>query len=190
MYDYNLHDPDASEEAARTAVLRRIFARRGFRPTDDVAEIGAAFSMGESALGGRLASPETALACEEKTRRCFYVRTDETGATDGFIALLYLNAEGFTALMYGRFTPAAPDLAHLTGPDEPASAIYVWCLAGTTPQARRAVVRSVTEARRKAFPHVALFARPVSREGRMMTAALDAPGAGSAFLGWVPAPAN
>lgn len=49
------------------------------------------------------------------------------------------------------------------------------------------MVRAVTEARRKAFPDIALFARPVSREGRMMTAALDAPGAGAAWLGWVPA---
>ncbi|MGJ3232963.1 MAG: hypothetical protein ACFE0P_14330 [Oceanicaulis sp.] len=188
MYDYNLTTVGASEEAARTDTLRRVFARRGFRPTDDLAEIASAFALGESALGGRLASAETALACEQKTRRCFFVRSGEDGEIDGFIALLYLNAEGFTALMYGRFTPADPDLAHLTGPDDPAAAIYVWCLAGSSAPAQRAVVRAVTEARRKAFPHLALFARPVSREGRMMTAALDAPGAGQAFLGWVPAP--
>ncbi|MFP4519701.1 MAG: hypothetical protein ACLFQ5_09610 [Oceanicaulis sp.] len=187
MYDYNLQDACASEEGARTANLRRILERRGFKPTDDVEVIRAALAMGADALGGGLVPAETALACELKTRRCFFTRFDADGAVDGFIALLYLNADGFTALMYGRFDPARPDPAHLTGPDEPAAAIYVWCLAGATPQARRAVVRAVTEARRRAFPHVALFARPVSREGRMMTAALDAPGSGSAFLGWVPA---
>lgn len=187
MYDYNLQGAGASDEAARTLTLRRVLARRGFQPTDDIAEIEAALAVGASTLGDGLAPAATVLACEERTRRCIFVRHDEAGVTDGFIALLYLNAEGFTALMYGRFNPAAPDPAHLTGPDEPASAIYVWCLAGTTQIARRAVVRAVTEARRKAFPHIALFARPVSREGRMMTAALDAPGAGSAFLGWVPA---
>lgn len=187
MYDYSLQDQRASDEGARTENLRKILARRGFRPTDDLDEIREALAMGASALGGGLVPAETALECELKTRRCFFVSFDEGGAVNGFIALLYLNAEGFTALMYGRFDPARPDPALLTGPEEPASAIYVWCLAGTTPQARRAVVRAVTESRRKAFPHIALFARPVSREGRMMTAALDAPGAGSAFLGWVPA---
>jgi hypothetical protein len=187
MYDYSLQDQRASDEGARTENLRRILARRGFRPTDDLEEIRAALAMGASALGGGLVPAEVALECERKTRRCFFVSFDDAKNVCGFIALLYLNAEGFTALMYGRFDPANPDPDLLTGPDEPASAIYVWCLAGTTPQARRSVVRAVTESRRKAFPHIALFARPVSREGRMMTAALDAPGAGSAFLGWVPA---
>jgi len=186
MYDYSLQGESACRETARTDKLRDILARRGFAPSADLTDIKAALDLGAQTLGGELVPAERVRACELKTRRCFFRRTDEAGLTDGFIALLYLNAAGFMALMYGRFSPADPDLEHLCEPGEPADAIYVWCLAGSTPPARRAVVRAVTEARRRAFPDIALFARPVSREGRMMTAALDGP-RGGAFLGWVPA---
>ena len=108
------------------------------------------------------------------------------GSVEGFIALLYLNQAGYEALMRGRFAPVDPWLGHLTQRDEDASAIYVWCLAANGEEARRALVRAVTEARRRAFEHIPLFARPVSREGRMMTAALDAPNGPAAWLGWVP----
>jgi len=186
MYDYSLQGESACGETARTVDLRDILARRGFTPSADLADISAALDLGARTLGGDLVPAELVRACELKTRRCFFRRTDEAGLTDGFIALLYLNPTGFKALMYGRFSPADPDLEHLCEPGERADAIYVWCLAGSTLQAKRAVVRAVTEARRKAFPDIALFARPVSREGRMMTAALDGP-KGGAFLGWVPA---
>ncbi|MFW5661527.1 MAG: hypothetical protein ACOC05_09085, partial [Oceanicaulis sp.] len=82
MYDYNLQDACASEEGARTANLRRILERRGFKPTDDVEVIRAALAMGADALGGGLVPAETALACELKTRRCFFTRFDADGAVD------------------------------------------------------------------------------------------------------------
>lgn len=167
--------------------LRALFARRGFEPACERVEVDAALSVGSDTLGGELVPAETVLACEARTGRCFYVRRDEAGEVEGFIALLYLSKPGYEALMRGRFDPAAPKMRHLTdGPDEPAEAIYVWCLAARSDEGRRALVRAVTEARRRAFPHIALFARPVSREGRMMTAALDAPNGPAAFLGWVP----
>ncbi len=174
-------------DARQTLTLRSVFARRKFFPADGLADIADALTFGEDALGGGLVKAEVVQACELKTRRCFFLRRDESGAPEGFIALLYLNDAGFRALMYGRFTPEDPDLEHLAAETESAAAIYVWCLAGREADTKRAVVRAVTEARRKAFPDIALFARPVSREGRMMTAALDAPGAGAAWLGWVPA---
>lgn len=167
--------------------LRALFARRGFEPARERVEVDAALSVGSDTLGGGLVPAETVLACEARTGRCFYVRRDEAGDVEGFIALLYLSKVGYDALMRGRFDPSAPKMRHLTdGPDEPAEAIYVWCLASRSDEGRRALVRAVTEARRRAFPHIALFARPVSREGRMMTAALDAPNGPAAFLGWVP----
>jgi len=163
-----------------------IFARHGFTSSEEAEDVRAAMAVGQNALGGDLADEAVVLACQKRTGRCFFIRRDEHGAASGFIALLFLNPLGFEALMYGRLTPETPDLKHLTAHDERASAIYVWCLAGVSEADKRAVVRAVTEARRRAFPHVALFARPMSREGRMMTAALDAPGAGTAWLGWVP----
>jgi hypothetical protein len=174
-------------DARQTLALRAVFARRSFFPADGLPDIIDALAFGEDALGGGLVKAEIVQACEQKTRRCFFLRRDETGEAEAFIALLYLNDAGYRALMYGRFNPEAPKLEHLAGEDEAASAIYVWCLAGRETETKRAVVRAVTEARRKAFPDIALFARPVTREGRMMTAALDAPGAGAAWLGWVPA---
>lgn len=170
----------------RNEKLRNLLARHGFQPSRDIRVIRDAMQLGSNALGGGLATPETVHACEIKTHRCFFVRYDDNGKVEGFIALLYLNDMGFEALMRGTFYPASPDLRHLTGRDEPAQALYVWCLAANGDVARRALVRAVTEARRKAFPHIALFANPVSREGRMMTAALDAPSGPGAWLGWVP----
>ncbi|WP_233205303.1 hypothetical protein [Alkalicaulis satelles] len=160
---------------------------RGFSASADIDDIRDALELGASALGEALVAAETVAACEARTGRCFFIRRGPDGRADGFIALLYLNDEGYQALMYGRFTPEAPELSHLAARDERALAIYVWCLAGRGVDDKRAVVRAVTEARREAFPDIALFARPVSREGRMMTAALDAPSAGAAWLGWVPA---
>lgn len=190
MDDFYFHRESVALEKLRTAKLRDIFARRGFFPSSDINVIARALALGESSLGGGLVGPETMLSCELKTERCFFAKQDEAGEVSGFIALLYLNRAGYEALMFGQFNPADPDLSHLTKPDERASALYVWCLAGADEAAKRSVVRSVTEARRRAFPDIALFARPVSREGRMMTAALDAPGAGAAWLGWVPAYQN
>jgi hypothetical protein len=177
-------------DALRTKRLRAVLERHAFSPSDCLSDIRAALELGASALGGELVTAETVAACEARTGRCFFIRRGDHNAADGFIALLYLNDTGYQALMYGRFRPEAPDLAHLAGPHERAQAIYVWCLAGREADDKRAVVRAVTEARREAFPDIALFARPVSREGRMMTAALDAPSAGAAWLGWVPAAAE
>ncbi|XBQ15458.1 MAG: hypothetical protein ABL308_10885 [Oceanicaulis sp.] len=186
MYDHSLQDPSVTPESVRTGKLREILARRGFVSSSEADDIAEALALGESALGGGLVPQNVVQACENRTGRCFFIRRAETGEAEGFIALLYLNKAGYEALMWGRFRPEAPDLDHLTVPGERATAIYVWCLAGSTDEARFACVRAVTEARRKAFPDIALFARPMSREGRMMTAALDAPGAGAAWLGWVP----
>jgi hypothetical protein len=187
MDDQSFRDDAGEPDGTQTAILRAVLSRRGFEPSIDIHAISDALALGQNELGGALVPAETVEACERRTGRCFFIRRRADGAAEGFIALLYLNRNGFEALMFGRFTPEAPDLEHLAAPSERALAIYVWCLAGTTPEARRAVVRAVTEARRKAFPDIALFARPVSRQGRMMTAALDAPGAGAAWLGWVPA---
>lgn len=173
-------------DAPRTALLKQLFKRRGFESTSDLATIETALMVGDSVLGGGHADPDTVRACEEKTGRCFFVRRNPDGVVEGFIALLYLNQSGFEALMRGRFAPVDPWLGHLAARDENAAAIYVWCLAAKGDEARRALVRAVTEARRKAFEHIPLFARPVSREGRMMTAALDAPTGPAAWLGWVP----
>ncbi|MCH8489624.1 MAG: hypothetical protein LAT81_06785 [Oceanicaulis sp.] len=177
-------------DALRTTRLRAVLERHAFSPSHSVSDIRAALALGAASLGGELVSAETVAACEARTGRCFFIRRGEDQSADGFIALLYLNDAGYQALMYGRFRPEAPDLAHLAAPEERAQAIYVWCLAGREADDKRAVVRAVTEARREAFPDIALFARPISREGRMMTAALDAPSAGAAWLGWVPAAAN
>jgi hypothetical protein len=187
MNDQSFNGEGVDRDRLRTRRLQEVFARRGFHPSCEVADISDALALGETALGGGLVPAGTVEACERHTGRCFFIRRDEGGRAEGFIALLFLNRAGFEALMFGRFNPEDPALDHLAASDERAMAIYVWCLAGSTPEAQRAVVRAVTEARRKAFPDIALFARPVSREGRMMTAALDAPGAGAAWLGWVPA---
>jgi hypothetical protein len=187
MDDHSFQGEGAGPDQLRTGALRAVFDRRGFAASQAKADIEDALALGENALGGGLVAADTVEACERRTRRCFFIRRDEQGDAEGFIALLFLNRAGYEALMFGRFDPENPDLDHLAAPHERALAIYVWCLAGSTPESRYAVVRAVTEARRKAFPDIALFARPVSREGRMMTAALDAPDAGAAWLGWVPA---
>ncbi|WP_022701950.1 hypothetical protein [Oceanicaulis alexandrii] len=190
MRDQDKQHRLAGPDAPATAELIRIFARHGFTSSEEPLDVADASTVAVTALGGALASEDIVLACQTRTQRCFFIRRNETGEASGFIALLFLNARGFEALMYGRLSPDQPELDQLTAPDERASAIYVWCLAGVSEADKRAVVRAVTEARRKAFPHVALFARPMSREGRMMTAALDAPSAGAAWLGWVPQAAD
>lgn len=187
MTAYTTLDGLPRSDAPRTALLKQLFKRRGFESTSDITTIETALTVGDSILGGGgHADPNAVHACEEKTGRCFFVRRSADGAIEGFIALLYLNEDGFQALMRGRFAPVDPWLGHLVDADENASALYVWCLAARGEEARRALVRAVTEARRKAFDHIPLFARPVSREGRMMTAALDAPNGPAAWLGWVP----
>ena len=190
MRDQDKQHRLSGPDAPATAELIRIFARHGFTSSEEPLDVADASTVAVTALGGALASENIVLACQARTQRCFFIRRNETGEASGFIALLFLNARGFEALMYGRLSPDQPELDQLTAPDERASAIYVWCLAGVSEADKRAVVRAVTEARRKAFPHVALFARPMSREGRMMTAALDAPSAGAAWLGWVPQAAD
>jgi hypothetical protein len=187
MNDLSFQTKSIFDEHNRINKLRSVFERRGFYPTSKHETIDNALMLGANALGGELVGVDTVIACERKTRRCFFAQMSEDGNVSGFIALLYLNRDGYQALMFGDFNPSEPDLSHLAAPHERAMAIYVWCLAGIDDAAKRAVVRAVTEARRRAFPDIALFARPVSREGRMMTAALDAPGAGTAWLGWVPA---
>lgn len=187
MDDHGFQGESAVPDRLRSETLRAVFGRRGFVGSNAPGDIEDALALGENALGGGLVAADTVAACEARTGRCFFIRRDETGRAEGFIALLFLNRAGLEALMFARFDPENPVLEQLAAPNERALAIYVWCLAGSTPEAKRAVVRGVTDARRKAFPDIALFARPVSREGRMMTAALDAPGAGAAWLGWLPA---
>lgn len=183
MLDHALDLPDRT----RDETLRAVFARRGFHPESTPEACREVVGFGASALGGGLVAPEVLLACERRTGRCLSVRRDGEGVMEGFIALLHLSEAGALALFRGRFRPGAPAMDHLTTRGEAAAALYVWCLAANGTGPKRALVRAVTEARRKAFPDIPLFARPMSREGRLMTAALDAPSAGQAWLGWIPA---
>ena len=125
---HRLEGPDAPA----TAELMRIFARHGFTSSEEPSDVADASTVAETALGGALASPDIVLACQARTERCFFIRRNEHGEASGFIALLFLNAAGFEALMYGRLSPDNPRLDQLTAPDERASAIYVWCLAGVS----------------------------------------------------------
>ncbi|PWE17400.1 hypothetical protein DDZ18_06870 [Marinicauda salina] len=186
MPDDNMSAARAGGDAARTQLLRDIFLKHGFRASSSRADVEDAIAIGTGALGDELADADDVLACERKTERCFFIRRGEDGAAEGFIALLYLNAAGFEALMHGRFTPASPSLDHLTEPDEPAAALYPWCVAAADDVAKRALSRAITEARRRAFYHIPLFARPMSREGRMVIASLDSPKGPPSWLGWLP----
>ena len=93
------------------------------------------------------------------------------GKLQGAVAFIYLNRRGLEALLRAELTLTQPDFSLLAGPNEDASAIYVWAIAG---QGRAmAGLGNVSEhlcKRRLAGGD--LYAQPSSEDGRNLMIAI------------------
>ena len=89
----------------------------------------------------------------------------------GAVAFLHLNRDGLDALLRAEMTLTQTDFSLLAGRSEPASAIYVWAIAG---QGRAmAGLGNVSEHFCKTrFAAADLYARPSSEDGRNLMIAI------------------
>jgi len=179
-------DFGGADERERTAALEALLARGGYRPGGSLDDARDVIAYGESVLGEPLADAGVVHACAARSKRCLYVRRSEAGALEGFMAVLHLNEAGAEAMLAGRFDAARPALDQLANPDEPAAAIYLWCIAAVEGEPRRGLTRAIIEARRTLFPNVPVFGKPSSREGRELIANFAPRKGEPAWLGWIP----
>jgi hypothetical protein len=93
------------------------------------------------------------------------------GKLRGAVAFIYLNRAGLEALLCAEMTLTKPDFSLLAGPNEDASAIYVWAIAG---QGRAmAGLGNVSEHLCKGrLANADLYAQPSSEDGRNLMIAI------------------
>lgn len=89
----------------------------------------------------------------------------------GAVAFIYLNRAGLEALLRAEMTLTKPDFSLLSGPNEDASAIYVWAIAG---QGRAmAGLGNVSEHLcKRRLAGADLYAQPSSEDGRNLMIAI------------------
>jgi hypothetical protein len=96
---------------------------------------------------------------------------ERNGTLLGGIAFLYLNCRGHDALLLDEIDLKNPSRDYLARPDEDASAIYVWALAGHG-RATVGLANVAEYLRRPRFVSADYFAQPSSTAGRDLLIAL------------------
>ena len=93
------------------------------------------------------------------------------GKLQGAVAFIYLNRSGLEALLRAELALTQPDFSLLAGPNEDASAIYVWAIAG---QGRAmAGLGNVSEHLcKRRLAGADLYAQPSSEDGRNLMIAI------------------
>lgn len=165
----------------RENLARRVMSQLGLRfaTPEDIAESHA---MAVRLVGPQIASLETMLRVQARSRCAAFVMRSRDGALLGAISVIPLAAGAQHALAAGDFDGLHPADAAVARPGEPAIAFYGWGMAGLNALGRASVIAAAMRFQRDVYPTLPFYARAATSEGahvlyeRMGARPLDAPG--------------
>lgn len=149
-------------EGARALQIRDFLHGRGFHACDSEAEIAAFRVLAQRLLPVEVATLDTLRAVQARTGHSLFLHQPTVGGA-GFLAFCPLSPRGERAILQSD-TSLRPDWV------EPFTTStrrgYVWGLGGETRGAQFAVLRALSTMRASFFPHVGLYARATTAEGK------------------------
>lgn len=145
--------------------IRAFMHERGFRSCDSMPEIEAFHRLGASLIPVEVATPATIAGVQERTGSSVYLKWED-GAPSGFLAFFAFSKEGEAAVTGGDFVGTRVK-AHWVEPPSPETRMgYVWGFGGISKAACFAVIRTGRIIRDRFFPHLSVFARAATPDGR------------------------
>lgn len=145
--------------------VREFMKLRGFEPCTGET-VSEARAIATRLIQAELATLETIRAVHARTgESTVYVRR-EHGMVRGFLAFFGMSEEGEAAMDAGRFDTRNVDPAWVAPPSPDLRSGYVWGFAGDTRGACFAVIRTGRDMRDRFFPHLRVFARAATSDGR------------------------
>lgn len=151
--------------------LDQAFGSLGFKPVQ-LSEIDDFHALADSLIDGEIASASDIGRVQQWTRTSLHMRR-WNGRPDGFVASIPLSEMGVEALLAGEFGFANARREWVCGPDQRASALLSWGLAGLTPHAQAAALRALLVGWRGFYADVRVYARARTTEGKALMRRLN-----------------
>lgn len=151
--------PDAAQ-------IRAFMAGRGFDVCDARADIEAFHALAQHLIPVEIASPDTIEAVQQRTRSSVYLRR-EAGRATGFLAFFAFSKAGeraVTTATHFEGTRVRPEW--VCEPSADTKIGYVWGFGGVSRGACFAVIRTGRVMRDCFFPHLGVYARAATLDGR------------------------
>lgn len=162
-------------------------AEFGFRHAG-MADLAAGIALAEELMSSKIATTEAVIRMDVITGMTAWVRGDPV---DGVFLVLPLSVAGEQAVRNGTYYPSAPDEAHLAWHGKDVAGVYIGVYAGSTKEARRAVMMAAAVMRMEFFGPVPSFARGATDDGKRSMASLGfSPLEGGLPDLWVQEPVN
>lgn len=145
--------------------IRRFMQQRGFDCCDARNDVAAFHELGSSLIPCEVASVETLCAVQKRTTSSLYLRR-EAGQPTGFLAFFAFSDRGERAVAAGAFHGVRVDPEWVCEPSPATSLGYVWGFGGISKAACFAVIRTGRIMRDQFFPHLGVYARAATPDGR------------------------
>lgn len=147
------------------AEMRAFMIERGFDCCDTYAEADAFHDLGQSLIPVEVATTATLFAVQERTRSSLYLRR-ENGVPTGFLAFFAFSEQGEAAVAANRFHGVRLDPEWTCEPSASTRMGYVWGFGGKSRAACFGVIRTGRLIRDQFFPHIGVYARAATPDGR------------------------
>ena len=116
-------------------------------------------------VGGRIASVETLLRVQSRTRCCAFVATDAEGRLIAAVSGLPLTHAALAPLAGGWFDGVSPPDALLARPRDVVASLYLWGAAGLTWRGRTLALAASVALQREVYPDLPCYARGATNDG-------------------------
>ena len=139
--------------------------QRSFESCDSAEDISSFHTLAQHLIPVEIASLATLTAVQAKTGSSIYLKR-EHGAPTGFLAFFGFSPEGEQAVRSGQFSGvrARPEWVCEATPQTTLG--YVWGFGGLSRAACFGVIRAGRVMRDTFFPHLGVFARAATADGR------------------------
>jgi hypothetical protein len=160
-----MYDSESPRERVGPSELRAFMQERGFESCDTLAEAQAMRDLASSLIPVELATANTLIAVQERTKSTLYVRR-EAGVLTGFLAFFAFSEKGEEAVRADKFHGVRLDPDWACEPSEETRMGYVWGFGGTSRASCFGVIRTGRVIRDQIFPHIGVYARAATPDGR------------------------
>lgn len=170
MYEGALDEPEFARTNYPATILdpvriRAFMATRGFAACDGARDIAEFHALADSLIPVEIASAETIAAIHNiGGASAFLLRED--GAPTGFLAFFAFSQAGERAVADGKFHGVRVEPQWVSEPSPQTKTGYVWGFGGKTKRACFAVIKTGRIIRDQFFPHLGVYARAATPDGR------------------------
>jgi hypothetical protein len=158
-------NPSSPDAVADSRQIRSFMQARGFQCCDARSDIDDLHALAAALIPVEIASADTIAAVQQRTGCSIYLRR-ENGNPTGFLGFFAFSAVGQQVVESGSFPGAQVRPEWVCAADAQTRLGYVWGFGGTSRGACFSVIRTGRLMRDHFFPHLGVYARAATPDGR------------------------